>query len=709
MKWPLATGMPFAAVLRVPFRLRIFFRGAFALLALATLGLALSVLQDEKSRSHRVYAESLRQNQAQIAARLRHPTGQLMLLNPGLGERAATPVAPLMLPFAAVDFDDRHKVQQAVEMAGCSLQYPDGASLCVAVGNNPYTGGFLYVVGSLASGPWVSRVSGELDLGLAHRAVIEVSSRGRSTTWVAPFEAAPDNPLRGRLTGFDAEQPVDARSRPQRDFRGWLWQEPRCMQGEAPACTRRTQYSVRLPESLFQEALNAKPVVWPPADLHQMVVRVKLLPPGSGAPLFDSDTPGAQRAFSSADLQALLLPGEVLTVSREGSTGSPQNTNSPNIPTIPRSPSTPVLRLTGAVANNESASPWIDALIRRLPVDGFDAPLQARDTLASPLGRFELELRGTVRPVNRQLAAVATRLSGFVGAMLAAVVLTWLSIEIILIRRVTLLTKRAAAVSTGMRSSGELPALDLADLRGSDELGVLAQGLRDLLQRVNDDVRREQIRAVQEKDQWHAVGHEIMSPLQSLMALHGQAGDPAQRYISRMQQAVRVLYGQASPSEAFESTTMQLAPLDLNTFLGHVAGNAGYIGIHNVVFVPAGRALLVRADEYALEDSITHLLRNAERHRTPGTPIRITAQTQGAQAVVQVHNQGSQVAPGQAERIFEYGVSEHSGSTHPSDHSGSRGQGLFVARTYMAKMSGTVKAVNTEDGVMFELTLPLGV
>jgi signal transduction histidine kinase len=685
MKWPLATGLPFAAVLRVPFRLRIFFRGAFALLALATLGLALSVLQDEKSRSHRVYAESLRQNQAQIAARLRHPTGQLMLLNPGLAERAATPVAPLMLPFAAIDFDDRHKAQQAVEMAGCSLQYQDGATLCAAVGNNPYTGGYLYLVGSLASGPWVSRVSGELDLGLAHRAVIEVSIRGRSSTWVAPFEAAPDNPLRGRLTGFDAEQPLGPQSRPQRDFRGWLWQEPRCLQGDAADCTRRTQFSVRLPEALLQEALSAKPLVWPPPDLHQMVVRVKLLPAGTGAPLFDSDTPGAQRAFSTTDLGALLLPGEVLTVSAEGRTQ-------------------PILKLTGAAANNESASPWIDALIRRLPVDGFDAPLQARETLTSPLGRFELELRGTLRPVNRQLAAVATRLSGFVGAMLAAVVLTWLSIEIILIRRVTLLTKRAAAVSTGMRSSGELPTLDLADLRGSDELGVLAQGLRDLLQRVNDDVRREQIRAVQEKDQWHAVGHEIMSPLQSLMALHGQAGDPAQRYITRMQQAVRVLYGQASPSEAFESTTMQLLPLDLNAFLRDVAGNAGYIHIHNVEFVEAGRALRVRADEYALEDVITHLLRNADRHRTPGTPIRITAQAQGAQAVVQVHNQGSKVAEGQAERIFEYGVSEHGSSREANDPSGSRGQGLFVARTYLAKMSGTV---NAAGGVMFELSLPL--
>ena len=132
-----------------------------------------------------------------------------------------------------------------------------------------------------------------------------------------------------------------------------------------------------------------------------MVVRVKLFPAGAGPALFDSDAAGALRAFSVADLQTLLLPGEVLTVRREG---------------IPQT----LLRLTGAVANSDSPSPWTDALIRRLPVEGFDAPLQARETLTSSLGRYELELSGNLRPVNRQLAAVATRLSGFVGAMLAA-------------------------------------------------------------------------------------------------------------------------------------------------------------------------------------------------------------------------------------------------------------------------------------------------
>ncbi len=81
----LVRGWRFAG--RVPLRLRVFFRGVFALLALAMVALALSVLQDEKQRSHRVYAEGLQRNQAQIAARLRHPTGRARPARPGVVRR----------------------------------------------------------------------------------------------------------------------------------------------------------------------------------------------------------------------------------------------------------------------------------------------------------------------------------------------------------------------------------------------------------------------------------------------------------------------------------------------------------------------------------------------------------------------------------------------------------------------------------------------
>ena len=104
-----------------------------------------------------------------------------------------------------------------------------------------------------------------------------------------------------------------------------------------------------------------------------------------------------------------------------------------------------------------------------------------------------------------------------------------------------------------------------------------------------------------------------MSPLQSLMVLHGSADDPARRYISRVQQAVRILYGSASPSEAFESSA-----LNVQTMLG---------------------------------------------------------------------------------KIFKYGVSDQPDAAAL----GNRGQGLFVPKTYMAKMGSTITYVHEGDTVRFDV------
>lgn len=680
----------------VPLGLRLFFRGVFLLLALATLAMALGVLIEEKQLGHHNYQAVLRKTQAQIVARLRHPTGQLALLNPRAGGGPVTPLKPLVLPFSAIDFDDKTKVQQAVEMAGCLVKYRDGSNLCVAVGNNPFAGGFIYLAGSFASGPLVPHLSGDLDFSSAHRVRVTVQMRGRTYGWIAPFETLAENStigpsgapgLRGRLTGYVDGVPIVHGTKSVRDFRGWLWQDGRCIAEAATAdaeCPKRSFLSIRLPVEVFRDALfqvDRARIVWPPPDLAQILVRLQVLAPGEGAPVFDSDSAGAEPPFALADLGELLLPGERLRIRRLGAGDD----------------------LVALVGQGPAAqtSRWLDGLVRRLPVDGYDTPLELRETVGTPLGRYEVALTGDVRSVNKTLAAVATRVSGYVGAMLAAVVLAWALIELRIIRRITLLTKRAASVSSGMRAADGVPQIDLTDLRGRDELGVLAQGLKDLLQRVHDDVRREQIRAQQEKDQWHAVGHEIMSPLQSLMALHGTAGDPSHRYIRRMQQAVQVLYGQASPSEAFESTTLQLGTLDLDAFLGHVAANAEGAGIAAVRYASAGAPVPVRGDEYSLEDVVTHVLRNADRHRTPGSPITLRLAFDAREARVEIHNTGPPIDDALLDKIFEYGVSDQPGSAGE----GHRGQGLFVARTYMAKMGGTIDARNADAGVVFTLRL----
>jgi len=675
------------------FARRILFRGVFLLLVLATLALALVLLQEEKERSYANYQQGFRRTHAEVMARLRHPAGLLALLNPAAGERGPA-LHPLLLPYSAIDFDDQHKAQQAVEMAGCSVRYPDGSTVCVAVGSNPYAGGFVYLVGSFAAGELVPRERGLLDLDTVHRAAVELSMRGQTWRWVAPFEqlSGPGAPVvRGRLTGFvdDGEPTLAADARPVRDFRGWLWQAGRCVDPQAGAdCARRAFFSIRLPVEAFQEALfGPQRPVWPPPDLDRIEVRMRMLGPG-GQTLFDTSAPGATPPPTLRDLRQTLLPGERLQIRPVGlATGAP-------------------ILLEGRDESPGTPSRWMLQLVRRLPVQSAAAQAEAREVLATPVGRYEVLLTGDARGIERGLAAVATRMSWYVAAMVGAIVLAWAVIEVGLIRRITVLTRRAAAVSAHVqkdaRGGERIGQLDVSDLRGRDELGILAGGLADLLQRVKDDVQREQLRAQQERDMLQAVGHEILSPLQSLMVLHPREDDPARRYVQRMQQAVKVLYGQASPSEALQAADLALAPLDLDAFLREVAANAVFAGIGDVRYAPLGQPVTVRADAFSLEDVLTHLLRNADRYREPGTPIALSLALRDAQAVVRVHNRGPSIEPARLDAIFDYGATD----AQPHDAM-RRGQGLFVARTYLAKMGGSIRAANEDEGVAFHLTLPV--
>jgi two-component system, OmpR family, sensor kinase len=676
------------------FRRRILFRSAFLLLTLATLALALALLTEERQRSFENYRLSITKTHAEIVAKLRHPSGQLALLNPDGARTVGGSLHPLLLPFAAIDFDDLYKAQQAVELSSCAVQYADGASICIAIGNNPYAGGFIYIVGSYLDGALVSRERGAMDFERFHRARVTLNMRGQVTRWIAPFEDQTEAGalnVRGRLTGFaDIGAPLPIDAKPIKDFRAWVWQSGQCADNtsEAADCAKRTSFSLRLPVEIFRDALFQKPrPVWPPGDLDQIGVQFEMLGPNDEKALFDSDQGNASPPLSIQDLKLSLLPGEVLAIDKSGSNARR------------------LLTVKGAANMQEVTSPLLEKLIRKLPLNINSKDLTATETIRTPIGNYDVKLNGDVRSLDQRIAAVATRMSWFVGAMLGVIALAWLVIEIGLIRPIGILTKRAAAVSFNVQEqhpARNIGELEVSDLRGKDELGILAGGLADLLQRVKDDVQREQIRLQQEQDMWHAVGHEIMSPLQSLMVLHADAGDQSHRYVQRMQQAVRILYGTASPSEALEASTLKLGAVDLNAFLTTVAHNAHFAGIDHVVFTPSSSNVMTRADEFSLEDVVTHILRNADRFRIAGTPIQISLTTDENSAQITIHNQGPSIDSARIGSIFEYGVTESAAADATNQH---RGQGLFVVKTYMAKMGGTVEAKNTENGVSFLLRL----
>ena len=121
-------------------------------------------------------------------------------------------------------------------------------------------------------------------------------------------------------------------------------------------------------------------------------MRIEVFAPDNASPIFDSNADGATPPFSLNDLRALLLPGEPLRVQKIGTNDE-------------------VTKLGAMTDDAAPASPWIDTLIRRLPVEGFDTVLESRDTIYTALGSYEVTLTGDVRSVNLALATVAARVS----------------------------------------------------------------------------------------------------------------------------------------------------------------------------------------------------------------------------------------------------------------------------------------------------------
>ena len=111
--------------------------------------------------------------------------------------------------------------------------------------------------------------------------------------------------------------------------------------------------------------------------------------------------------------------------------------------------------------------------------------------------------------------------------------------------------------------------------------------------------------------------------------------------------------------------------------------------------------MIARADEYCREDVVTHVLRNAARHRTEGTATRLALDANEAGVTITIHNRGPHIGEELIGRVFEYRVSD----LPDSGAHGNRGQGLFVARDYMAKKGGTIGEQNVRDGMSFVLSL----
>ena len=597
---------------------------------------------------------------------------------------------------------------------GCTMSYPKG-KLCIATGLPNAKPAAVYIVGSFEGEKntafgFVKNVASDRPQTkiLEEASRILVTVRAEDTEHVVllmlPMQirqaklgpnANDDLALSAYRSSGDPPSLGDKVPLPRADVSADVSEEACASHGSRANCMRSTLFTITISEAFLREK-ELLPSDSTLANDDKLRVTVRVLTPGTSKPVINTSSDPAVRLSPGLDIGNILQEGDSVHVTnlrqKEVFLYSAQQSAS------------------GASSKQELSSERMALVFEKLgrytlnllSRNQKDASLtQERIPAIFQEGFYTMTLTSSGQTVNREFALEAGRMVLIATGILAAIVSAWIAIERGFVKRVLKLTRRAADLSNTVKEDGDIERFDFARYGGQDEIGVLGTALDTLLTRISEDVRKQRLRLASEKDILHAIGHEIRSPLQALSALHPNDEDIEQRYISRMMRAIRALYGETSPTEAFEDAAISEEVFELSEFLETVANNAPYAGIHNVAVISSDSAV-VKVDPSALEDVLAHILSNADDFRDFGTSIDISLERDGVMAVIRISNSGPKIPQSLLRTIFDYGFS----TRHQQSSASGLGQGLFVARTYSSKMGSTIEASNTEHGVVFEIRIP---
>jgi signal transduction histidine kinase len=102
--------------------------------------------------------------------------------------------------------------------------------------------------------------------------------------------------------------------------------------------------------------------------------------------------------------------------------------------------------------------------------------------------------------------------------------------------------------------------------------------------------------------------------------------------------------------------------------------------------------LMVECDQAQMETVLINLLENAVKYSPPGSTLHLRGSAEGAFATLQIRDEGTGVAEGEHDRIFE---KFYRSSSHP--RAGGTGLGLAICRAVVEAHGGTI-TVRTPDG-----------
>ncbi|MFG3254574.1 sensor histidine kinase [Streptomyces sp. NPDC048172] len=369
----------------------------------------------------------------------------------------------------------------------------------------------------------------------------------------------------------------------------------------------------------------------------------------------------------------------------------------------------------------------------RLELDGSWQPTRVRDDARSPRAASCLatsrsqQLASYVAPAVRLYVGSTgrtastffdlspgnkLRIAGGAALVLVVTVAVTALAGVRLVRPLRTLTRAARRMEEG----------DLAarvEVAGGDEIARLSAAFNAM------SARRAQLEAAR-KAMTSDVAHELRTPLSNirgwLEAVEDGLADPDPELVSALLSQALLLQhviddlrdlAEADAGELrLEKERVEVAELLRATAVAHRAA-AEAAGVTLTVAEPgegagAGTgagAPELDADPVRLRQAVGNLVSNAVRHTPAGGTVTLSARCEGGEAVLEVADTGTGIAPGELPHVFDrFWRAEKSRGRR----GGGSGLGLAIVRKLAEAHGGTVTAASTPGrGSVFALRLPL--
>jgi signal transduction histidine kinase len=241
----------------------------------------------------------------------------------------------------------------------------------------------------------------------------------------------------------------------------------------------------------------------------------------------------------------------------------------------------------------------------------------------------------------------------------------------------------------------------------TDELMELAATFDHMLDRLAASLRHERRFSAE-------ISHELRTPLSAIVA-ETELALKQEREPARYRQALKRIAAKGSELERILESLLAAARVESSDQPSAIDVGAAVERVRDSFAAPGAGpsrrieterpsgSVLVDADEEMVARILSPLVENACRYASTRILLAVDADVHSAR--VSVVDDGPGVPAGELESIFEPGVR----GTAADESNGNRGAGLGLAlsRRLARAVGGEVKAVPTDHGARFEVTLPL--